>query len=227
VAVRYVASASDLHRPDLLILPGTRTTVRALDWLRATGLAERIHTLAHGPDQPVIVGICGGYQLLGQRISDPACVESSEGECLGLGLLPVETIFAAGKLLRRVTVQGVHGLGLGQPAIGYEVHQGTTERFPGAEPWLRLTASNGASWLDGCADASGHVYGGYVHGLFDDERFLRVVIEHLRRRRGLVNLSESDWSAVRCERRERAARLGPWLERHCDLSAIAIALGLE
>jgi adenosylcobyric acid synthase len=219
VAVRYAASAADLHRPDLVILPGTRTTVRALDWLHATGLSARVRQLAADPAGPLVLGVCGGYQLLGETLRDPEAVESDDREGAGLGLLAVDTVFARPKLLRRVTASATAGLASGCPLVGYEVHQGTTVRRPGTRPWLRITGADGEAADDGALDAAGRVCGTYLHGLFDDVRFTRAVVTEMRRRKGLPP-RDGDRPAPP----PRTARLGAWLAGHCDLAPVWAAL---
>jgi adenosylcobyric acid synthase len=227
VAVRYVSGPGQLGRPDLVVLPGTRTTVLALGWLRATGLAEAVRSLAAQEDGPLILGVCGGFQILGWNISDPDRVESASW-AEGLGLLAVDTCFERCKTLSRVeaAVAAPGLLGHGCPIIGYEVHQGTSQRRPGARPWLHLRRQGGDEELDGAVAANRRVYGTYVHGLFDDSRFCRAVVEELRRRRGLPPLADGAWQARHHDHDRLARRLRSWLTEHCDLRPVAAALGL-
>src|SRR4051812_29125605 len=125
VRVRYVEAGVALGRPDLVILPGTKTTVRDLDWLRRVGLADRIVASGADEDGPVLLGICGGFQMLGRRIEDPLGVESDRGQVEGLGLLDAATRFAATKS-RHLVSGRVCGSDL--PVLGYEIHMGETER---------------------------------------------------------------------------------------------------
>jgi adenosylcobyric acid synthase len=226
VAVRYVSEPAQLHAPDLIVLPGTRTTVRALHWLRAGGLAESLLALARRPDGPFLLGVCGGLQLLGRTIADPHGVESACPRAEGLGLLEIDTAFAPGKALHRVEGVVAEGaLGAGCPVVGYEVHQGTSTRCEGARPWLRLRRQPGdTSADDGAVSSDGRVCGSYVHGLFDDARFCRAVVEALRRRRGLPPLEAADWLSQREFLARRHERLGAWLAGLCDLRPVERAL---
>jgi adenosylcobyric acid synthase len=229
VSVRYVSDPAGLHRPDLVILPGTRTTVRALEWLRAVGLADKLEQAATLPEGPYLLGLCGGFQVLGRTISDPQGVESAAGCVEGLGLLDVDTRFEPRKTLCRVTAQVTAPAGLcdGAPVVGYEVHQGDSRRRPGTAAWLRLRREpGGAAVEDGAVGRGGRVYGPYVHGLFDDARFCRSLVAELRRRRSLAPLAEADWLSQRQFRLRRSARLADWLAEHCDLRPVAAALGL-
>jgi adenosylcobyric acid synthase len=229
VAVRYISEPGQLHRPDLVILPGTRTTVRALAWFRSTGLAEQVQRLVRAPGGPHLLGICGGFQMLGRTIADPEGVESETARTEGLGWLEVDTVFESRKTLGRVTgdVIGHGSLGHGARIIGYEIHQGTSRPRLGVLPWLRLRRQlDDAVMDDGVVSPCGRVCGTYVHGLFDDARFCRAVIEALRHRRGLAPLVEADWLSQRAFWSERYRCLAGWLASHCDLRPVANALEL-
>jgi adenosylcobyric acid synthase len=229
VAVRYVREPAELHRPDLVVLPGTRTTVRALEWLRSTGLADALLRLAADAEGPCVLGLCGGLQLLGRTIQDPDGVESACPRAEGLGLLEIDTQFAPGKTLHRVEAEVIApgSLCAGCPVVGYEVHQGASTRRDGARPWLRLRRQpGGAVVLDGAVRDDGRVCGTYVHGLFDDARFCRALVAALRRRRGLAPLAETAWLSQRDYWARRYARLGGWLAAYCDLQPVAATLGL-
>ena len=170
VQIRYVSSVQALGRPDAIVLPGTKSTIADLDWLRERGLAQRIAQSA-GENIPV-VGICGGYQMLGRTVRDPGHVESSCGEVLGLGLLPVETTFAGDKSTHRVVAHIGDAPGWmselrGQIVEGYEIHMGQTV---GACPWLEIVRRSGQQVCvpDGAANPDGLVWGCYLHGLFEN-----------------------------------------------------------
>jgi adenosylcobyric acid synthase len=229
VAVRFVSTPEQLHRPDLLILPGTRTTANALRWLRATGLADEVCRLARTAAGPIVLGLCGGYQLLGRRIDDPHGLEGMPELVEGLGLLDIDTRFEPGKTLARVEA-GVVAPGLlgdGCSIIGYEVHQGVSRRRDGVPPWLRLRRQPGGAVVeDGAVNPDGRVLGTYVHGLFDDARFCRCLVDTLRRRRGLACLAEGAWLSQRDFWARRYDGLAGWLAAHCDLTPVAAALGL-
>ena len=128
--VRYVAQRFELGNPHLIILPGTKSTVTDLQYLRQSGLASSI--LIKAKAGTPVVGICGGYQMLGQKILDPQGVESAEAEVSGLGLLDVVTTFAPEKSTRQVRARVLSDLGLlsgtkGQELEGYEIHMGQTD----------------------------------------------------------------------------------------------------
>jgi adenosylcobyric acid synthase len=155
--VRYVTRPSELESAAAIILPGTKATVADLAWLRERGLAEAIQR-----SEAPVAGICGGYQMLGGRILDPLHVESPEAEVPGLGLLPIETVFADAKTTVQVRGRAWRG---GHPLTGYRIHMGRTTLLDGAEPFAQLE--------DGQADGAvkGRVWGTYLHGVFHNDRF--------------------------------------------------------
>jgi adenosylcobyric acid synthase len=161
VSVRFVSSPAALDEADLVILPGTKATVADLSWLRARGLDGALAKRA-AAGRPIL-GICGGYQMLGTVIHDE--IESRTGTVEGLGLLPVQTRFAAAKTLRRPS-----GYAGRVPVAGYEIHHGLVE-VDGGRPWFTAEAGNEATALDGCqADV---VSGTLWHGIFENDEFRR------------------------------------------------------
>jgi adenosylcobyric acid synthase len=223
VRVRHVADAAQLGRPDLIILPGTKSTVRDLDWLRRVGLADRITALAADRDGPVVLGVCGGFQMLGRTIDDPLGVESDRPRVAGLGLLDVTTQFTRDKARHRVSG---HVIDEGSSITGYEIHMGVTERGAGVPPWIALDrAQDGALVRDGARDAAGRVFGTYVHGLFDSPAFTTAWVNRLRGRRGLGPLDAAGRQDHRALLAERYARLADLLRTHVNLAPIWTALG--
>jgi adenosylcobyric acid synthase len=179
--LRYVDSVAALGRPSAVILPGTKSTVADLAWLTERGLAEAIRRLA--AEGAAVVGICGGYQMLGRMIRDPERVESGAEAMPGLGLLPVETIFAGEKAVFQSRARIAGGPSwmadlCGQTVEGYEIHMGRTR---GEGAWLEITSRNGRSCseFDGCIGADGRVWGCYLHGLFGNEALRRAWLASL------------------------------------------------
>jgi adenosylcobyric acid synthase len=204
VRLRYVATAADLGVPDLLILPGTKATLADLAWLRETGLGAAVLRLAAAGTP--ILGICGGYQMLGHRLADPDGVEGAPSEVGGLGLLDVATVFQADKAThhaagRVLAHAGLFGAAAGLPIAGYEIHLGRT--VGAAAPFARLgpapapaTVAPGAasppaagpgrpSAADGAVSPDGLVAGTYLHGLFGNDGVRRALLQALARRRGI------------------------------------------
>ncbi len=182
IGVRYVSSEQELGSPDLVILPGTKSTISDLRWMRQCGLEASIRSLA--ALQTPILGICGGYQMLGKRIIDPDEMEGG-GEISGLGLLPVTTVFALEKHRTRVTgrichVDSILCNCMGTAVDGYEIHMGQTTLDTGARPFVQL--SHGA--YDGCSQ--GNVFGTYLHGFFDSASCREAVLGSLAASKGLT-----------------------------------------
>jgi adenosylcobyric acid synthase len=181
VRLRYVGMPGELGVPDLVILPGSKSTLADLAWLRANGLGAALLRLS-AAGVPVL-GICGGFQMLGAHLADPDGVEGAPGERSGLGLLAVRTVFAADKTTRQVrgriaAANGVFGTLADLPLEGYEIHLGrSTSELP---PFVRL-----GSALDGATSPDGLVAGTYVHGLFHNEAIRARLVGALARRRGV------------------------------------------
>ncbi|CAI1699857.1 Cobyric acid synthase [Serratia fonticola] len=189
VGLRYVSHPAALAGADLIILPGSKNTLGDLQWLQQSGLAAALQDQHRAGVQ--IVGICGGYQMLGKHIIDG--VESGVEQMAGLGLLDVTTRFAPQKVTTQVTAQcepGLPGLWSGcgeQDVVGYEIHMGTTQPGSQATPFSRLSLRNGQpdSAFDGAVNPAGNVLGSYIHGLFDSAPFCRALLNQLRQRKGL------------------------------------------
>ena len=176
VGVRYVRCPNELGRPDLLILPGTKSTMDDLLWLRQSGLENAIQRLA-AKGIPIL-GVCGGYQMLGRTLSDPEGTEGDGPQTLhGLGLLPVDTVFETRKVRTRVQGTILAPSFAGARVDGYEIHTGRTSVQ--GHPFCRL--DNGQ--LDGCV--SGDTYGTYLHGLFDSGEVTEALVRLLCEKKGL------------------------------------------
>ncbi|MGP8302668.1 cobyric acid synthase [Streptomyces inhibens] len=205
VVVRFVDRAEELADADLVVLPGTRGTVRALAWLRERGLADAIARRA-AEGRPVL-GICGGYQMLGERIEDE--VESKAGTVEGLGLLPVRVRFAVEKTLARPV-----GTALGEPVEGYEIHHGVAEVTGGDEAFM--SDDQGHS-LDGCR--VGSVWGTHWHGSLESDGFRRAFLRRVAADAGRAFVPAPDTSFGTL-REEQLDRLGDLIEEHADTDAL-------
>ena len=187
VSLRYVNRAAQLGRPDLILLPGTKNTMADLKWLRESGLEAMIQRLVEEQKIPVI-GICGGYQMLGERLSDPEGVEGEPGSTMrGMGLLAAETIFAAEKTRTQtegtvLAAAGYYGKVTGQSVTGYEIHMGETfQTQKNITPAIRLADGR----MDGFVRSDGLVFGSYLHGLFDNLEFTGAILTQLAEKKGI------------------------------------------
>ncbi|HEY2511438.1 MAG TPA: cobyric acid synthase CobQ, partial [Polyangiaceae bacterium] len=194
VVVRFVEHPDDLGSADLVILPGTKTTLADLAWLRERGLAAAIAARA-AAGRPVL-GICGGCQMLGAAIEDPHGVESLIGEGRGLDLLPLRTRFEREKTTSQVEAQVALSSFLSAPVgcrtTGYEIHMGAVETTAADRHAFSLVRRSGSevSVRDGAVSADGVVVGTMIHGLFDEGELRTRMLSSLRRRRGLPEPSE-------------------------------------
>lgn len=177
IHVRIIRSAAELGEPDAVIIPGSKNTLHDLAYLKQSGLADRILRLA-ATGRTEIVGICGGFQMIGRDIEDPDCVETSSGRAGGLGLLDIRTVMKGEKTLLRVTAKHAPS---GLTVQGYEIHHGQTESPAPDSLFIRADGES-----IGMAHASGHIWGTYLHGVFDTDAFRRWFINGLRTRRGLA-----------------------------------------
>ncbi len=191
VSLRYVETAGALGKPDLVILPGTKNTMEDLLWLRQSGLEAEIlkYVSSGGP----VFGICGGYQMMGEELSDPDGVEHG-GTLRGMGLLPSRTVFAPQKTRTRVEgkFQEINGFfsGLSGAAVeGYEIHMGKTEALRDIQSLTALKLADGEEKQDGFC--SGNCCGTYVHGIFDQEGSASCLVNLLLRAKGLEPSAEA------------------------------------
>ena len=206
VSLRYVGSPGEFGSPDLAILPGTKSTLADLKWLRESGLEARL--LRHAARGGAVVGICGGYQMLGRVLSDPDGVESG-GTMAGMGLLPTETVFLGEKTRTRVSGAFRRGEGIfaalsGVPFHGYEIHMGETTYLEDDGPLSRLTCLDGTEKPDGAA--RGNVWGSYVHGIFDAGTFAQELVNALLTAKGLSpDAAAVDWETYQEEQYDKLA----------------------
>lgn len=188
VKLRYIFCESEFGNPDVIIIPGTKSTVSDLNYLKKTGLAEKIALIIKNHPAVHLIGICGGYQMLGEKINDRKATESAQKSVKGLGILPVVTSFEKEKILSCVKAEDiVSGLGV----AGYEIHHGKTRLFKECKPVFRIFQRQGkkAKGLDGAISKDGRIWGTYFHGVFDEDDFRRSFLNKLRLKHGWPPLS--------------------------------------
>ena len=224
LSVRYVSSARELGNPDLVILPGTKSTIADLLWLRESGLEGKILSL-HSAGVPVF-GICGGYQMLGEEISDPEGYEGG-GTVRGLGLLPLVTVFEPEKCRtqsRGKTVLASHPELSGKAVSGYQIHMGRTFLRKGAScGTFSVLLSGAAEEADGAV--SGNVFGTYLHGVFDEAEFRAAFVRYLAAKKG-IDPQEAGRVSYEEFREEQYRILARGLRGSLDLPAVYRILGL-
>lgn len=231
VSLRYVHSVAELKNPDMIIIPGTKNTMEDLLWMRQNGLEAAI--LKAAAAGRVIFGVCGGYQMLGETLSDPYGVEAG-GQIKGMGLLPMDTVFAKEKTRTRVAgkfavLPGIlEGLG-GTALEGYEIHMGESVRRGDASPVTEIV-NYAVSREKGKADAAvskvkedgaarGNIYGTYVHGVFDKEEVAVRIIEGLAAAKG-ISMDEITAVDYQAFKESQYDILASELRRHLDIEKI-------
>lgn len=226
VLVNYLSRPDDLAAYDLLILPGTKNVMEDALWLGRRGWTRKIKAFAR--DRGRVLGICGGYQLLGREILDPYGVESGRGRVRGLDLMPLSTSLAQDKILRRVS--GID-LATGRRVRGYEIHMGRTAVIDSGRardslrPMLRLhEPGRKKSWEDGYALEGGRVQGAYVHGLLDSPAWRKDYLNILRRAKGLPERQRA--APARGGRFHQYDRLAGHFEKHVDIDRVMEITGL-
>ena len=229
--LRYVSRVSQLGQPDLVILPGTKNTMADLAWMRETGLETAIIRLTEEKKVPLI-GICGGYQMLGEELQDPEGAEGEPGASMrGMGLLHAETVFASRKTRTRITgrVQagsGIFSAGQGCVISGYEIHMGVTRALSSRENEKEETSvflEDGRR--DGLCRKDGLVFGTYLHGLFDNEEWTGKLLSCLAEKKGILWRSpEESRRAYKEKQYDRLARL---VRENLDMKKIYEIMGLE
>ncbi|VEN72665.1 Cobyric acid synthase [Candidatus Desulfarcum epimagneticum] len=207
LALFFLEKPQKLDPFHAVILPGSKNARRDLEWLKSTGWEAEIkrHAAAGGH----ILGICGGYQMLGRRLRDPGGADGSPGESAGLGLLPVETEMKRPKITTRVRFSWE-----GVPGFGYEIHMGRTVRLQGKGVFETI-GEDGVGREEGCADASGRIMGVYIHGLFDNPK----IIEKWARKTGMGDVGAPDKGGLEW-RDGQYERLARRFEAHVDVDAI-------
>jgi adenosylcobyric acid synthase len=215
VGLRYVAGASELGRPDMIILPGTKNTIADMKWLRKSGLEAAVLRCA-GRGTPVF-GVCGGYQMLGLSVRDADNTEGG-GEIAGMGLLPIHTEFIPEKRRSRglgVITGAVDALAAlnGATVEGYEIHMGVSRPEDGTPPLLQLEGGS----ADGCAD--GNAAGTYLHGFFDSHSCRDALIAALCERKGIPapRARAFDFAAYK---QEQFDKLAAAIREHLDRAFI-------
>lgn len=183
VSLRYVREPGKLGKPDLILLPGTKNTMDDMHWLRESGMETMI--VRQAEQRTPILGICGGYQILGELLEDPDSVEHG-GSMRGMGLLNARTVFEKAKTRTRISgcivrEEDVPYSLTGQEVTGYEIHMGHTENLGRCRETIHLEDGR----VDGLCNAMGTVFGTYLHGIFDSGDLAAAVVGRLMLKKGM------------------------------------------
>lgn len=207
VGVRYVTSPRDVGDPDMIIIPGTKSTMGDLKWLRETGMETRIQK--HASKGKLVFGICGGYQMLGQYLKDEHGVEGG-GEMKGIGLLPHSTEFSESKTRKSqigklASVGGIFNGLSGLEYEGYEIHMGISKGF-------------------GNIINEGNIYGTYIHGIFDRSEISSEIVKTLMKTKG-IDISQTDVIDMDKYKEKQYEKLAENLEKAIDVDELLAILG--
>ncbi len=220
VSLRYVKHLSELGNPDVIMLPGTKNTMEDLQWLRESGMEALI--LKAAAKGTFVFGICGGYQMLGESLSDPYGVEAG-GTMRGMGLLPMETVFAKKKTRTQVQgkyldIQGEYEPLSGVEFTGYEIHMGESTWKSGAKAstWTKDSVS-GKEKTEGTV--YGNVCGTYVHGIFDREESALALIRAVGEKKG-IDVSDMEGVDFAAFKETQYDILASELRKHFDIKKI-------
>ena len=220
VSLRYVKHPRDLHSPDMIILPGTKNTMGDLIWMRESGMEAAV--LKEASRGKLIFGVCGGYQMLGETLSDPHGVENG-GSMKGMGLLPMETVFAEKKTRTRVQghfgqLSGVFAPLSGAEIEGYEIHMGESILKDNAGTATKITDSVSGKKKEEGAFA-GNVCGTYIHGVFDKEASAEAIIRVIGEKKGIdvENMTGVDFATFE---EQQYDILAAELRKHLDMKKI-------
>lgn len=223
VRLRYESDPRLIGEPDLLIIPGSKNTLGDLLWLRQKGMDKAI--LSHHAQGTPIVGICGGYQILGKHIYDD--VESGLSELPGLGLLDITTHFSTEKNTTQTagtvcdSLPGIWSACQSEPINGYEIHMGVSEAGQDAMPFAQMheKSRTPCNHTDGAVSLDGRVMGSYLHGMFDSNNFTRPLLNQLRKKKGLEPLSDSTFNYA-LHKEQQFNILAQQMREHLDIDEI-------
>ena len=220
-SVRYVGRVEELKDPDLIILPGTKSTMDDLKWLRQTGLEAAIKKKA--ASGTLVFGVCGGYQIMGESVTDESGVEGF-GTMRGMELLPIRTIFAEEKTRTRksgviLDVSGPFASLSGRKIAGYEIHMGESEQLEEGHVFTSLEGSPDGCFMDNAA-------GSYLHGIFDEEDFRDALFELICERKGIA-YTKGQSRSYQEYKEEQYDLLAEGIRASVDMERIYQILGLN
>jgi adenosylcobyric acid synthase len=218
VALRYPSKAEDLSGVDAVILPGTKSTLADLAWLRSEGWGEIITSYARNGGR--VIGICGGFQMLGEEITDPHGLDGKQRRGKGLRLLPLATEMLEPKITERIVARSLIN-GCGRPVRAYEIHMGRTKVNTKIPAVFEIMERAGAkvSETEGAVAKGGRVWGTYLHGIFADPGFRRSWLADLARLKGISKTTLRRYS------RNPYDAWAAHLRKHLDTEQIVLLAG--
>ena len=231
VRLRFVDNVKSFGKPDLIILPGTKNTIGDLKTIKENGIADIIINFAK--EGTMVIGICGGYQMLGNEIIDPENAESDISQINGLGLLNAITFFKPEKDTYQIKARMYSRNNIFNDIkcdmTGYEIHMGETKLLNGLSPFLRIIerSGKGISMVDGAVSNNGNVIGTYVHGILDNDEFRLGLINYLRKNKGISPLLRDELITAKREKEEQYDRLADLVRKHIKMDMIYKLIGTD
>jgi adenosylcobyric acid synthase len=221
VSVRFITSIDEFGTPDALIIPGSKNTIDDLIYLRNSGLEALIKEYSAAG---ILIGICGGYQMLGNNIEDPYEVETSAKSVEGMKLLDIETIFEKEKVTERVEGT-LHNLS-NMTVYGYEIHMGICKYGKESHPLISITNKKGdnAYYNDGAINSKGNIMGTYIHGIFDGVSFRQHILNLIREKKGMETKVSSTYEDLREKELDKLADI---VRNNLDMKAIYEIMNLK
>ncbi len=211
VSLAYISPEDSLEGYDLIILPGTKNTIKDLQYLKAKGFEKKLKT--HVRNGGRLLGICGGFQMLGERILDPHGVESEEKETTGFDFIKMRTILEKEKLTRQV--KGQDNL-FNKPVCGYEIHMGHTTFTERQNPLVKMDGHS-----DGHISSDGQIMGSYIHGLFEEDQFRRAFLASLKK-----DFETDDFFSFNDMIERSFCELSSTMRQHLDIAKIYKIIGI-
>jgi len=227
VSVRFVTTKEELVNPDLLIIPGTKNTIEDLIKIKNSGLADAIVKYSMSGK---ILGICGGYQMLGNSLNDPEGVESNQKKIEGLKLLDIDTVFEDEKITTRVKAHSNH---LDVDVYGYEIHMGICKYGHKAKPLFEIYEKNSEksslegnhiSSLDGAVNEHGNIMGTYIHGILDGVEFREHLVNTLRIKKAMEPKKSKVYESLREKEIDKLADI---VRDSLDMDSIYKIMGIK
>lgn len=204
VSVRFVSYEDELGRPDILIIPGSKNTIDDLIKLRECGLEDSIKEYSKNG---ILIGICGGYQMMGTSIKDPYEVESSTLYTYGMGLLNVDTVLEKDKVTSRVKGESKNCMDGNSEVYGYEIHMGSSKYGKGSKSLFSINSKNGekVSMEDGAVNDKNNIMGTYIHGVFDGINFRQYILNKVRKSKGMCTRKSKNYENFRDKELDKLA----------------------
>ncbi len=222
VVVKYVRYPEELQDEDVIILPGTKNTIADMGWLKIKGFALKITRMINLSKKPVVIGICGGFQMLGRKILDPSCVESDSGQTEGLGFLDMITTLERKKTTTQVKAKELF---FKRIIIGYEIHHGITKKADYLKPMFRIVERKGrkVNIYDGAKTVQGDVWGTYLHGVFDNDWFRKSFLDRIREKKNLPR----DVKIEKFDQDKEFDKLARLVKENLNMECLGKMLGLK